>query len=518
MSTIAPNPPVQNPPTQKTPVWGLAIASFLPTKVRTKTQSWMRHLPLALILIIQAALTLRLSNTAQRDEGLYIWTGYRMVDNWLTGAPLYDEPARYFSGAPAVYPVIASALDVVGGLELVRMFSLVLMLAATVALHAVAKRLFHAKAAFWTAAAFAVAGPTLFLGHFATFDAMALSLLALAMAAGVRAVQKRQFAWVAGVAMLLSLAVVTKYAALMFVPFVLAVIWLTPGRRWNSVRFATCAALLTAGLLALVGLTVGRSALEGLMTTTTDRDAIDVASWQDIALLTMASIWPYLVVGLIAAGYIALRLRRPLLALVLLGAMLAPATYQAYIGESVSLEKHLGFGLVFIALAIGALLAAPTVHPIRRVISVVVLGVMAIAGLASSHHLFEGWSNTEELGDVMAYSWEATPYMRTLGDVGEPLRYRFLDQTEEWQWTTTDSIFYDGKRGLEAAEAGLNDRYWQYVYLDGTTEESRQLIPQMESFGYKLTNTIELENHYGPDTFYIWENYDAPRGAAAEQG
>lgn len=513
MSTVAPHRPKE-----KTPVWGLAVTSFLPPRAHDTAASWLRHLPLALILLIQAAASLRLSNTVHRDEGLYIWTGYRMIDNWLNGTPLFDEPAQYFSGAPAVYPVIASVLDQVGGLELVRIFSLLWMLAATVALHAVAKRLFHAKAAFWTAAAFAMAGPTMFLGHFATFDAMALSLLALALAAGVRGMQKGQFAWVPLVALLLSLAVVTKYAALMFVPFVLAVIWLAPGKHWRSVRFATLTGLLTAALLAVVALTVGRPALAGLTSTTTDRDAVVVASWQDIALLTAETIWPYLLVGLVAAGYIALRLRRPLLAMVLLGGMLAPAVYQAYIGETISLEKHLGFGLVFIALAVGALLSAPTVHPIRRVISVAVIGVMAIVGLASSHRLYDGWSNSQELSDVMAYSWEATPYMRTLGDVGEPLRYRFMDETEDWQWTTTDSIFYDGQRGLEAAEAGLRDRYWQYVYLDGTTAESRELIPKMESFGYELTNTIDLRNHYGPDIYYVWENHEAPRGAAADEG
>ncbi|KNC19802.1 hypothetical protein AC792_03850 [Arthrobacter sp. RIT-PI-e] len=513
MSTIAPNRPEE-----RTPVWEHAVASFLPLRIRDRARSWMRHLPLALILLIQAAASLRLSNTIQRDEGLYIWTGYRIIENWLHGTPLSDEPAQYFSGAPAVYPVIASVLDRVGGLELTRIFSLLWMLAATVAIHAVAKRMFHTKAAFWAAASFAVAGPTMFLGHFATFDAMALSLLALAMAAGVRGVQRRQYALVPVVAVLLSLAVISKYAALMFVPFVLAVIWFAPGQRWRSIRFAGLAGLLTAGILAVVGLTVGRPALQGLTSTTTNRSAIVNASWQDIALLTLESIWPYLLVGLVAACYIALRLRRPLLALVLLGAMLAPAVYQAYIGESVSLEKHLTFGLVFICLAIGALLSAPIVHPIRRVVSAGVIMVMGIVGLASSHHLYEGWSNTQELSDIMAYSWEATPYMRTLGDVGEPLRYRFMHETEDWQWTTTDSIYYDGQRGMEAAEAGLRDRYWQYVYLDGTTQESRELMGEMESFGYELTHTIDLQNSYGPDVYQVWENYEAPRGAAADEG
>lgn len=502
---------------EKTPVWGLAILSFLPAKMQPVARSWIQHLPLSVVLLIQAAATLRLSNTIYRDEGLYIWSGYRIIENWLHGTPLVDEPVRYFSGAPALYPVIASLLDRVGGLELVRIFSLLWMLAATAALYAVARRLFHRKAAFWTALSFAVASPTMFLGHFATFDAMALSLLALAMAAGVRGVQTGQFAWVPVVGLLLTVAVVSKYAALMFVPVVLAVIWLSLGQRWRSTRFAVAAALVTAASLAALAFTVGRPALEGLATTTTNRDVITYATWQDIALMTMTSIWPYLLVGLIAAWYVAVKLRRPLLALVLLGAMLAPAVYQAYIGESVSLEKHLGFGLLFASLAIGALLSAHIVHPARRLVSVAVITVMGITGLAGSHRMYSEWSNSDQLSDIMAYSWEATPYMRTLGDVAEPLRYRFMHDTEYWQWTTTDSIYYDGHRGIEAAKAGLRDRYWQYVYFNGTTQESRELMPRMEAFGYELTNTIVLHNNYGTDTYYVWENYEPARGAAASE-
>ncbi|MDF2048701.1 glycosyltransferase family 39 protein [Arthrobacter sp. Cr_A7] len=512
MTTIAPSRPEA-----RVPVWGLAIASFLPAKVRPAARSWMRHLPLSLILLVQAIASLRLSNTIHRDEGLYIWTGYRIVENWLHGTPLFDEPAHYFSGAPVLYPVIASVLDRVGGLELVRIFSLLWMLVATAALYAVAKRLFHAKAAFWTAAAFGVASPTSFLGHFATFDAMALSLLALAMAAGVRGVQTRRFAWAPAVGLLLTVAVVSKYAALMFVPVVLAVILLSSHQRWRSIRFTAGAGMVTAATLAALAFTVGSPAMEGLMTTTTDRNVINSTPWQDIAMMTAKSIWPYLVVGPVAAGYVAVKLRRPLLAVTLLGAMLAPAIYQGYIGESVSLEKHLGFGLMFVSLAIGALLSARIIHPARRLVSVALVGVLAIAGLAESHRLYGGWSNTEKLSDIMAYSWEATPYMRTLGDVVEPMRYRFMHDTEVWQFTTTDWIYYDGQHGMQAAENGLRDRYWQYVYFNGATPASRDLMPRMESFGYELANTIALHNDYGTDTYYVWENYEPPRGAAATE-
>ena len=61
-----------------------------------------------------------------------------------------------------------------------RALSLVFMLGATTLLWATTRLLCGRRAAFFAVALFAVLGPTLHLGAFATYDAMSLFLVALA--------------------------------------------------------------------------------------------------------------------------------------------------------------------------------------------------------------------------------------------------------------------------------------------------------------------------------------------------
>jgi hypothetical protein len=218
------------------------------------------------------------------------------------------------------------------------------------------------------------------------------------------------------------------------------------------------------------------------------------------------------VVGLLV---VAVTQRRILLPVLLMVATITPAVYQAHIHEGVSLDKHLDFGLVFGAPLIG-LAGTVTRATWQRVVLGVAAAWLAISGLVTSRFLFNEWSNSTPLTDVMSYAFHDAPYIRTLGDVYEPARYHFEDSTQYWQWDTTDSIFYHDRvkgdlRGIEAAKAGLHARYWQYVYLDGSsTGISRQLIPLMSSYGYKLTDTVRLTNNSGGEVYYVWQNFDPP--------
>ena len=137
--------------------------------------------PLVAVLVVQAALSLRLvgADTAFEDEATYLWAGHLEWANWLHGTPIPPFSA-YFSGAPVIYPPIGALADSVGGLTAARLLSLAFMLGATALLWSAASRLYGSRAAFFAAALFAVCGPTLHLGSFATYDAMAVFLIALA--------------------------------------------------------------------------------------------------------------------------------------------------------------------------------------------------------------------------------------------------------------------------------------------------------------------------------------------------
>jgi hypothetical protein len=316
------------------------------------------------------------------------------------------------------------------------------------------------------------------------------------------------------VGLLLTLAVVTKYAALMFVPVALGVIFLTASRRLYAPRLAVTSFFVCAVALVLLTVTVGKEAYLGFTSTTVERDSLSDASGPDVLLAAAryAGLWYALAaVGLVGA---AVRLRRRWLPVLLMAATLAPALYQAYINESVSLDKHVDFGLVFAAPLIGLAIVQPR-HVYLRLLSAVLLFVMAVTGAATSRHVFGEWSNTSALTDTMAYSFDAAPYIRTLGEPYEPVRYAFADRTEYWQWDTTDPIaalYYktpQGRelRGVEAAKAGLENNHWQLVYFNGSTGASQELEPLLPGYGYELTDTVVLTNNRGDDVYRIWQRF-----------
>ena len=185
--------------------------------------------PLVVIIAAQAAMSIRLiwSNTAYLDEATYLWAGHVELAHWLHGAAA-PEYATYFSGAPVIYPPLGALAADVGGLAGARFLSLAFMLGATCLLWGMTRRLFGPWAAYLSAALFAALGPTQFLGAFATYDAMALFLIAAAAWCVVAAPGRDDSSWllIAG-AVLLALANATKYASLLFDPTVVALGGLT---------------------------------------------------------------------------------------------------------------------------------------------------------------------------------------------------------------------------------------------------------------------------------------------------
>ncbi len=122
------------------------------TRKRQLTDLTMSRWSLPLILAFQALLSwIMLQNTAFQDEALYVHAGEQLWQHWLNGLPLVDPYSYYFSGYPYVYPIIGGALDMVGGLELVRSFSLVCMLITTACGYYVTKQLFDQKSAVFAA-------------------------------------------------------------------------------------------------------------------------------------------------------------------------------------------------------------------------------------------------------------------------------------------------------------------------------------------------------------------------------
>ena len=366
--------------------------------------------PLAVIIAAQIALSVRLvwSNTAFADEALYLGAGHMEWTHWLYGAPIPDY-AAFFSGAPVIYPPLGAYADAVAGLAGARILSLCFMLGATIMLHGVTRRLFDRPTAVFAAALFAGLAATQFLGAFATYDAMALMLLALAAWLGVRSAQcgaGSRMALIVGSGAALALADAAKYASALFDPVVIAVAALAVARAKGRKAglWAGAAACATVSLLLFAGLKLGGPSYRaGITFTTLERGN---GSYPAFGIFYVSAVWMGLTLLLAFIGVIVTIWRRPrltdrLLALVLgISVTLVPAE-QARIHTFTSLFKHVGYGAWFGAIVAGyALSSFPQAVPAAKarfayVVSAAAVVLSAVPGtVIATAHFTEGWPSS----------------------------------------------------------------------------------------------------------------------------
>ena len=409
--------------------------------------------PLLAILAVQTILSLRLigADTAFQDEALYLWAGHLEWARVLHGTPIPQFPS-YFSGAPVIYPPIAALADSVGGLAAARGLSLVFMLAATTLLWDTTDRLFGRRAAFFAAALFAVLGPTLHLGAFATYDAMALFLLALATWLVVRAGERQDATgWMIGAGAALALANATAYSSALFDPVVLLIALVTaiprPGGKLAAARAVTVLAI--AAVILTPGLLLGGSRYwHGITVTTLQR-----ASGNDSPLTVIVHFWSWTGIIVVAAfcgaviGWVSRseRSRAWLLTLLAVAALLVPAE-QASLFTTASLNKHGAMGAWFAAIAAGyavdrliATSPAGTMRVVTGGACVVALCAPVALGASQSRMFATSWPDSSAFVAIL----------RPLADNGtgrmlveDPsIAEYYLASGSQWQrWSSTRNI------------------------------------------------------------------------------
>jgi hypothetical protein len=315
---------------------------------------------LAAILIVQALFSLRLvrADTAFQDEAAYLWAGHLEWAHWLHGAPI-PPFSSYFSGAPFIYPPIAALADSAGGLTAARILSLVFMLAATGLLWDTARRLFGARAAFFAAALFAVLGPVLHLGAFATYDALSVFFLGLAIWLVVRAGDRQNAtAWMIAAGVALALANATAYSSALFDLLVIVLAFLIAQPAFGAKLAATRSLTLLIVVMILLGaglLLGGSSLVHGVDATTVSR----VGSGTP-ALTVLLDAWSW--TGVVLAGALCGLVvcwvqrdrsdRRWILVVLAVAALLGPLE-QARLHTDASLNKHVALGAWLAAIAAG---------------------------------------------------------------------------------------------------------------------------------------------------------------------
>jgi hypothetical protein len=424
-----------------------------------------RPLVLVLVLAVQVALSLRLAwtNTASGEEGGCLSAGRLELAHWLHGMPL-PPLAACPSGAPVIYPVLGALASGLGGLGAARILSLGFMLAATVLLRATAARLYGAAAGFWAGAGWALLAPTIRLGAFATADAMALFLLALAAWLAVGGRDRRDPArWMLAVAAVLLLANATEYATALFDPVVAAGAALvgsaSPRGRTAWRRAAFLVSGLIIAIIAAPRIGGGRY-LSGLRALASAGRLVDFGAW----------------LAAIAVGYGTVRLvarvrrRRPRLA------------------------ADLALGLI------GAL---------------VPLAVVGARQAAAGY----SWPGAGYLVPGLARAVGGQD--RVLADNAPTLEY-YLAATSWRQWSSMSGLTLPSGRQLATGgnrfgpyRAALAHHYFRFVVLDFTTDPRLDVqiaVYLHQGHGYRFAGAVPFSNPQGRGSFLVWELVPAARG------
>jgi hypothetical protein len=496
----------------------------------------IRGWPIGIILAVQTVLSLRLvwsGKSAFIDEALYLSVGHLELAHYLHHAAM-PEVASYMSGSPLVYPPLAAVADEIGGLAGARLLSLAFILLATFLLHGVARRLMSSRSAAFFAAA-------QFLSAFATYDAMALALLALATWLGVRAAEERPavrytLICLGGVAILVADA--AKYAAALFNPVVIVVVGLASWRaHGRKAGLDACGAMILAAAVPLaVGYDLaGVSFAQGISSTTLARASGAASLGAIVSLSAQAS----LVVAVLAVlGGVFLTVRRvPRPALVMVWVLvaaefLAPAE-QARIHTTTSLFKHVGYGAWFASIIAGYLLSEWSVAISRKIAArrarpggrAVAAGApswalamgLAVVVLAGAEGVrvadvqYDGWPNSVPMTVAL------TRYLQPGGFylVEEPSAVNYYLRTKI-PFEHVDSTFYFSYPDRATGQLLLNDpayglaiqqHYFAAIVIRfGVTAAADEVILRdMDAYkDYRLAALIPYRDAYGPGDYQIW--------------
>ena len=493
------------------------------------------------VLAVQAILSLRLmwSNTAFQDEALYLWSGHLEWSHWQYGTPI-PAFSSYFSGAPVLYPPLGAYADTVAGLAGARILSLCFMLIATTLLHGVTRRIFGRRPAFFAAGLFVSMGATQFLGAFATYDAMALMLLALATWLGVRAADcgmVGEVALIVASAAVLALADASKYASTLFDPVVIATATLAAWRiRGRNVAIRIIAIFgVTLFLFLFIALRFGGpSYWHGITTTTLSRHTGNSSAF-GIWYLSFAWAGAMMALALIGAAVVFFTWRdlpTRLLALSLLAApFLAPAE-QARIHVFTSLFKHVDYGAWFgcilggYALA-GFVRAVPAVkaNAAETVSVATVVTATVLGAVLATNHFTWGWPNSAQYMAALK-PWAASSHGQILfgnagvGNIPEyysPGTVRWSHVTGEFYFAYTDPV--TGKRIFQPAAAyadAIRHGYFSLISLTGDDSlgsYDKEIRQDIRRYGnrYRLVVDVPYRLAGGArGAFLVWVRTAAP--------
>ncbi|MBM2620686.1 hypothetical protein JIG36_34815 [Actinoplanes sp. LDG1-06] len=445
---------------------GAIATSMVPARHRSRAAQWLPYLPAAVVLAVQAVLTLRLDNIANVDEALYINAGHAYIAEW-SGGPKAPDYGGFFSGFPLAYPVFGAVIDHFGGLEAARVASLLLTFVAVACCGSIAAWLAgpdRATVARPVAMAFAaLAGPTLFVGNLATFDApCAVAVIGSAALAMTR----RSYATAVLAGVIAGAGAVVKYTG---APFILVTAGLAllcePTVRRGIARALVVLTTAVASVLA-VYLPNASWINGGIAFTTTNREA---HNYRDLTfllgeyLLGMGLLTALALAGLILLVRRTRTVRHALIGCAMIGAGLAVSVSQGRLHEYTSFNKHLIFTALFLAPLAAQAAVLPRVRLVRPAVIVLSLYLLTVGALYRSDFMYHEWPDFSPVVERIHQIDQPGIYM---GIGGHAMAYYSKDYPE-MEWVEPFTLYGSGPGQMreEVAEA----RYAGIVLTTGAT-------------------------------------------------
>lgn len=489
-------------------------------------------LGLICVLTIQAVMSLRLiwSNTAFLDEGTYLYVGHVELAHWLSGTNMPPYPA-WLSGAPVIYPPLGAIVNNLGGLAAARIASMCFMLGATSLLWGMTSRLADRWSALFAAAIFAALGPTQALGALATYDAMALFLMAAAAwcVVAARDHPDSSLLLLAGAA-LLALANATKYMTVLFDPVIIALAALTAGAKhgmkpgWGRGGFIAVSSIgVLAGLLGLGGSLYVHAVLFSTLTRAKGVSSPLVIMTDAAKLIGVCCLLAALAV-VVAALVDKDRFQLAIFGVLAAAGLLVPLN-QARIDTLTSLFKHVDFGAWFAAAAVGYAIArlshVGTWKPLRVITATLALGAVILPigsiGRTQARNFFQAWPNSSAVTKILGPLTRSHPGNYLAEDYYVPAYY--LEDSVPWQrWTDTWYFSYMPPHttrtltGVAAYRAAIRNHYFSLIILDfgDTASVDKQLAPDIRKANYHVIAEAPYWDRFGSGQYTIWA-YQRPR-------
>ncbi|WP_127358526.1 glycosyltransferase family 39 protein [Actinacidiphila soli] len=479
----------------------------------SRRRRWIGRIVLAGVLLIQAALSLSLGNTADFAEAASLVLGRQELDHLLNGLAVTTDLVHGYPGSPSLYPVLAGAAEKVYGLTGARLLSLLFALAATALVYSLTRRLFNERVAICGAGAYAVLQSTVVVGYYVSPDALAILLVAFAVWIVVYT-NRAPVAAVLAAAPVAALAAAVEHAAVLVLPTLLLLAVLTS---WP---------LPTKGLLR--GLLLGAGTL-GLLTVTGALSSIRNGTFargqgteSALAILTTSAQWSGLFLLVACGGAVAyLRrarmyevvdakivdsapLRRAALGLTLCATAVLVPLLQAQLHTSAAMFRHIGLGLLFAAPLAGVGITRMVgAHFRQPQLGILVWVLMLALGISQSTLRFESWPDSTPLVGVLRAHVSAKGHY--LSEVEGVPQYYLRDVTAPTQWTSVRAL------GAAGTAAAVKKGYFGLIVLDSgpTATEDKAVTTALttairSSARYRLIAQLPYHVSGGSGTYRVY--------------